>query len=393
MKESACECISERYLEPCDYLDSHWVEGAIEEVLHKIDNMIPRFGSTFPSASAVNGRYQPVEKVDWTEGFWVGMLWLAWEVTHEVRYRQTAEAFLPQFRTRLEKKIKTNTHDLGFLYSLSCKAAYQLTGNKEAYSSALWAADLLYERFNRKAGIIQAWGDLNDPQKQGRMIIDCNLNLPLLFWASEVSGCTHYAEAAQTHLERAKRYLVRDDASTYHTFNFDINTGAALSGTTHQGWKDDSCWARGQAWAMTGFALDYGYDRDPELLELSKKTSIYYLNRLPADYISYWDLIFTESDHQYRDTSAASCAVCGLLEQMKWLSEKDSVRPAYQNAVSRIMTSLRDSYFAHDDKDGLLLHGVYNYPRKMGIDTQNLWGDYFYFEALVRMYINWIPYW
>ena len=298
---------------------------------------------------------------------------------------QAAEKLLLQFRSRLEQKVKTNTHDLGFLYSLSCVAAWKLTGDRQARSSALWAADLLLERYNQKAGIVQAWGALDDPAKQGRMIIDCNLNLPLLFWASQESGVDAYAQAARTHLKKAMRYLVREDASTYHTYFMDVHTGAPLRGTTHQGWSDTSCWARGQAWAITGFALDYRYEADPELLEMAQKTAVYFLNRLPSDYVCYWDLIFTPEDGQPRDTSAVSCAICGLLEQLRHMSPQDRLYQVWKNAIAEMMRSLRQKYLTFPGQDGLLQHGVYNYPRGNGIDTQNLWGDYFYLEALVRL--------
>ena len=40
----------------------------------------------------------------------------------------------------------------------------------------------------------------------------------------------------------------------------------------------------------------------------------------------------------------------------------------------------------------LLREGVYNFGRNMGINEPNLWGDYFYFEALVRLSRVWTPY-
>lgn len=387
------ETLDARYTIPAAPLDKVWLNGALREVLDRLDAMIPRFTETFPAAAAVNGIYPAVEKVDWTEGFWVGMLWLAYEATGDNKYRKTAEGLLPKFRTRLEQKVKTNTHDLGFLYSLSCVAAWKLTGNAEARSSALWAADLLYERYNRTAGIVQAWGALDDPAKQGRMIIDCNLNLPLLFWAAEETGVQWYAEAAKDHLHHAMKYLVRPDASTYHTYFMDVHTGRPLRGTTHQGYSDTSCWARGQAWAMDGFALNARYMAEPDLLDIAQKTSIYFLNHLPEDYICYWDLIFKPEDGQPRDTSAVSCAVCGLLEQLKYMTPEDALWWPWHNAVVHMMCSLRKNYLTKPGHDGLLLHGVYNYPRGMGIDTQNLWGDYFYLEALVRLKKQWNPYW
>ncbi len=388
------EPLAARWHQKSEPLDQQWTADAVKEVLERLDRMMPKFTGSFPSASAEDGCYQPVEKVDWTEGFWTGELWLAYELTGDDKYRKAAEAALPRFRERLEKKIKTNTHDLGFLYSLSCIAAWKLTKNPEARSSALWAADLLYERYSRQAGIIQAWGALDDPSKQGRMIIDCNMNLPLLFWASRESGVDKFQEAAQQHLSQAVNYLVRKDASTYHTYFMDVHTGMPLRGTTHQGFSDDSCWSRGQAWAAYGFALNYQYDQNIDLLDTSYKTAVYMLNRLPEDGICYWDLCFTEKDQQPRDTSSMSCLVCGMLEQMKYMDANDPKKDIYQNACAFIMRSLRSNYLTAPGQDGFLQHAVYNWPRKMGIDTETMWGDYFYLEALMRLsHHDWNVYW
>ena len=190
MRQIKKEPLDSRY-ENGALLTGRWAEQAIGEAKERIDRLLPRFSGTFPSASTVHGMYQPVEKVDWTEGFWTGMLWLLYEVTGDAGYRRAAERFLPTFRERLDQKIKVNTHDLGFLYSLSCVAASQLTGNETARQTALDAAKILYGRYNETAGIIQAWGDLNDPAKQGRMIIDCNLNLPLLGRRGDRQGRLH----------------------------------------------------------------------------------------------------------------------------------------------------------------------------------------------------------
>lgn len=303
-----------------------------------------------------------------------------------------AEGFLDDFDQRLEQGIKIDTHDLGFLYQLSCVNAWKITGNPRARAIALTAAEHLYRRYNATAGVIQAWGDLRDPARQGRMIIDCNLNLPLLFWAANETGNSAYRTAAATHLRQAARYLVREDASTLHTYYLDVFTGKALRGDTHQGFSDDSCWARGQAWGIYGFALGFNHTANPALPVLTRKLTHYFLNRLPDDFICYWDLIFTEHDHALRDTSAAAIAVCGLLECLKQLPLTDEHRSAYFNAVTAIMRQLQQRYTTGNE-DGLLREGVYNYGHNMGINVANLWGDYFYFEALVRLSQPWSSYW
>lgn len=387
----ALEALDTRYFSPQPGLDRAWLDGAIGDVLIRLDAMLPRFTATFPSASATRGRYESVEKVDWTEGFWTGMLWLAWEVTGDDKYRGVAESLLDSFEERLDKQIKVDTHDLGFLYLLSCVNAWKLTGNLRARELALRAAELLYRRFNATAGVIQAWGDLNDPARQGRMIIDCNLNVPLLFWAANETGNQQWREAACRHLAQAARYLVRDDASTFHTFYMDIHNGKPLRGDTHQGFSDSSCWSRGQAWGIYGFALGYTHTGDAWQPELSRRLAHYFLNRLPEDFVCYWDLIFTARDNQHRDTSAAAIATCGLAELLKLLPLTDPLRPAYSNAIELMMRSLHERYLAHT-QDGLLREGVYNFGRNMGINEPNLWGDYFYFEALVRLSRVWTPY-
>lgn len=386
------ETLNGRYSEQGPALTKAWLDAAIQDVLKSIDAMLPRFTTTFPAASSAEGIYPAVEKVDWTEGFWTGMLWLAWEATGDDKYRVVAEGLLDSFEERLDNHIKVDTHDLGFLYLLSCVNAWRLTGNERARGLALRAADLLYQRFNPTAGVIQAWGDLNDPARQGRMIIDCNLNVPLLFWAASETGNRAYKEAATQHLAQAATYLVRDDASTFHTYYMDVTTGAPLRGDTHQGFSDNSCWARGQAWGMYGFALAFNYTGDKALPELSRKLTHYFLNRLPEDYVCYWDLIFTREDNAFRDTSAAAIGVCAMDLLLKQLPLSDPQRSAYQQAITKIMLNLHEHYFAQHE-DGILLEGVYNYGRNMGINVPNLWGDYFYFEALIRLSRTWTPYW
>jgi len=385
------ETLDRRYFAPQPGLDEPWLQSALAEVIAQIDAMLPRFSTTFPAASAMDGCYPDVKKVDWTEGFWTGMLWLAWEVTGDDKYRVVAERLLDSFEERLDKNIKVDTHDLGFLYSLSCVNAWRLTGNPRARGLALRAAERLYRRFNASAGVIQAWGDLNDPARQGRMIIDCNLNVPLLFWAANETGERAWREAATRHLTQAARYLVRDDASSFHTFYMDVHNGQPLRGDTHQGYSDNSCWARGQAWGIYGFALGFRHTGDTSQPELARKLAHYFLNRLPEDYICYWDLIFLPEDNALRDTSAAAIAACGLTELLSSLPLTDPLRPAYSNAIELMMRNLREHYFVHA-QDGLLREGVYNFGRKMGINEPNLWGDYFYFEALVRLSRVWTPY-
>ncbi|MFV3126472.1 glycoside hydrolase family 88 protein [Niveispirillum sp. KHB5.9] len=366
---------------------------AIANVLARIDRTLPDFTDQFPAPSSEGLVYPAIGNIEWTNGFWTGMLWLAYELTGEARYRAAAETQVRSFLDRAEQRINVAHHDLGFLYTPSACAALRLTGDADARRAGLLAADLLLERFDPVSGVIQAWGDLNDPAEAGRMIIDCNLNLPLLYWATAQTGDAKYRDAAEHHLTQAARYLVRADASTFHTFHMDTATGAPLRGTTHQGHGDDSCWARGQAWGIYGFALGYAHSGREALVGLSASLANYFLNRLPDDLVCRWDLIFTDGDAP-ADTSAAAIAACGLLELVRHLPASDPDRDLYTNAAWGMVRRLDADHLAPlHGSNGVLAHGVYHMPKRIGVNECCIWGDYFHLEALVRLRRVWRPYW
>lgn len=383
-------------------LPRHWnagvdrpaIERAIARALDAVDRNLAHFGDAFPMPSSKNGVYAAMDNTEWTNGFWTGMLWLAYELTGAARYRDAALRHVASFHARQREHINVDHHDLGFLYSLSCVAGYQLTGEPLAAEAALGAARLLLQRYLPGAGIIQAWGELSDPAQRGRMIIDCNLNLPLLYWASDHTGDPAFRAAADRHIEAAARHIVRADGSTFHTFFFDPASGAPLHGKTHQGHADDSCWARGQAWGISGFPLVYRHNGDSRLVDLAKVLANYFLNRLPRDGICYWDLVFTAGPEP-RDSSGAAIAACGLLELAQHLPLADPLRAPYERAAAGMVATLANEYAdtGATPGAGLLKHGVYHKPNGVGVDEACIWGDYFYLEALVRLTRTWRPYW
>lgn len=368
--------------------------SARNHVLTLIRRHLIEFGDKFPAEAAVDGRYPLTENVEWTTSFWTGQLWLAWEMSGDEVFREMAEKHVRSFGARIAGRHDTNTHDLGFLYTLSCVAAWRLTGNRDARGFSLLAAEALLERFHPRAKIIQAWGDLKDPAQAGRMIIDCTMNLPLLYWATEQTGDPRFADAAKAHVRQSATYLIRPDASTYHTYYMDVETGAPRYGNTQQGYADDSCWSRGQAWGIYGFLLSYIYTGDRDMIALSKRLANYFLNRLPEDYVCHWDLALLGTD-ALRDSSSAAIAVCGLLELVKHLPVTDPDRARYQQWAEGIMSSLTKHYLAGSDEacNGLLKHSVYHLASNKGVDECSSWGDYFYVEALMRVTQSWKLYW
>lgn len=370
-----------------------WLVEAMHYVKSKVNENLPKYSTVFPTSSSENLIYGEMGNKDWTEGFWTGILWLLYEDTNEEKYLSALETLLRTFQERLDQNIGLNTHDIGFLYSLSTLAGYKITGNEKALELSVRAADRLMERYSEKAQIIQAWGNLEDPKEKGRMIIDCLMNLSLLYNISEITGEKKYKEAAEHHAKQAQKYLVREDYSTYHTYYMNVDTGEPIKGVTAQGYSDNSAWARGQAWGVYGFALSYAHTGDKTFLETASRIADYYLERLPEDFVPYWDLYFQEGD-EYRDSSSAGILACGLLELSKHLPVLDPRKKEYEETAVRIVKSLFENYTTEKDlSNGIIKHGVYAIPFHVGVDECCIWGDYFYVEALMRLRNVWNMYW
>ena len=380
--------------EAAGFLTREEVTAAMDRMADQVRCNMEYFGTRFPSSATRNQAYGIIDNIEWTDGFWTGLLWLCYEYTGDDAFKNLALKNVDSFLNRVEKRIELDHHDLGFLYSLSCVAGYKLTGSAEGRKAGLLAADKLMERFQEKGGFIQAWGTLG-ARDNYRLIIDCLLNIPLLHWAFLETGNPVYRNAAVRHYEAACNNVIRDDASAYHTFYFDPGTGEPLKGVTRQGYSDDSAWARGQAWGIYGIPLNYRYVKDDSAFNLFKGMTNYFLNRLPEDQVCYWDLIFTDGSNQSRDSSAAAIGVCGIHEMLKYLPEVESDKNTYRHAMHCILRSLMERYTAPEIKPGnpVLLHGVYSWHSGKGVDEGNIWGDYYYMEALMRFYKDWNLYW
>ena len=220
-----------------------------------------------------------------------------------------------------------------------------------------------------------------------------------MFWASETTGDPSYREKAENHIRTAMKCLVRPDNSTYHTYFFDTETGAPLRGVTHQGNRNGSAWARGQAWGVYGTALSCRYEKNPAYVELFKKVTDYFVEHLPDDLVPYWDFDFDTGSSEPRDSSAAAVAVCGILEMAEHMDGEEAA--PYLTAADRMLKALVDRCANRDVKtsNGILLHGTYargsaeNTCTDRGVDECSTWGDYFYMEALTRRLKKWNPYW
>ena len=306
------------------YITKEEVENGLEicstQILHKINE----FGEKFLSSCSENLFYIEAENKGWTNGFWTGEIWLAYEFSENPVLKEIALKQCDSFGQRIRNRVAVDMHDMGFLYSPSCVAAYKLIGDEKAKETALMAADNLRSMFRPVGEFIQSCGKPNEPEYY-RMIVDCLMNIPLLYWASEITGDNSYREVADKHFMTTAKNVMREDGSTYQVMCFDIQTGILTLARTNQGYSDDSAWARGQAWAIYGPAIAYKYTGKQECLNVFRRAASYFMEHLPENLIPYFDLCFTEGDEWPRDSSASAAAACGMLEMAKYLDEEENM--------------------------------------------------------------------
>lgn len=371
--------------------DKSFLDDAIKYATDKIFSVMKDFVHKFPSSSSENLIYKPfpdIYETDWVAGFWTGMLWTSYELTGNELFRAVAETQFDDYQEKYDDFTCFWHHDIGFTYIPSIVAQYKITGVKKAKELGVKAARALANRFSEKAGIIQ----VRNQSAQGEFIVDCSMNIPLLFWASHVTGERQFFVKALSHIYKVAECTINDNASVKQHGLIDEVTGEVLDyKKPNQGGA--VCWARGQVWIMYGLALAYRYAKDERILEMAKRVSNYFLNRLPSDLICNWDLVLTADDDP-RDSSNAPIAACALLEISKHLSENDVHKKMYEDAAISIMRNLSEQYTTKGrESNGLLMHGVY-VKNSLGDDECCMWGDYFYMEGLLRLKNeNWNIYW
>lgn len=369
--------------------DLAWVEEAWTKTSSKTLRVSERIGANFPHASQ-GGRYVLEDPAWWTAGFWPGLLWLIYDGNGKggadfEELRGLAEQCEEKLDAVLHGYSRLD-HDLGFMWTATSVASYKIAGSRESRRRALQAANYLAGRFNLKGRFIRAWNPWSETQDNaGIAIIDCAMNMALLFWASEESGDPRYRHIAEAHMDTVVERFVRPDGSVYHIVRFDPETGEFIEGIGGQGFAPESAWSRGTAWAIYGLTLAYHHTGKQAYLDAAKRVAHFFLANLPEDLVPHWDFRLPPDVPAYRDSSAGACAASGML----LLAEKVDAHEAklYRGAATRMLESLYRNYGAWDDpnEEGLILHGTSHYPEGKNIDVPLIYGDYFFAEGLSRL--------
>jgi unsaturated chondroitin disaccharide hydrolase len=316
---------------------------------------------------------------NWTSSFFTGMALLAWRETEDEFFLKQVLRLAPHYRDKVFTRFMDTHHDLGFLYSLYSVALYKLTGDKDHRKVGLRAAELLALRFNFHGSFIRAWGrmdEIESPIGNGRMrtddmaIIDCLMNLPLLYWAGNETGAKAIADIAMRHADMCLKCFVRPDYSTNNLYRFDPQTWQPL------GDPNNTYWARGATWAIYGFALSYSYTRNEKYLEASVRLAKKFIANLDEEIIPWNDFHEAPHPNRVRDASAGAIAVCGFQELAKHQAADAEILKAKNALLDRLCS---DDYLDFNDACcGVQKRG------QGGKNGYTSWGDYYLMEALSR---------
>ncbi|HXV44975.1 MAG TPA: hypothetical protein VEC96_18060 [Anaerolineae bacterium] len=327
----------------------------------------------------VNGRWRHGGEAwtNWCEGFLGGQLWLLHRHTSDPWWRERAEHY-----ARLIEQRKTDraVHDLGFLFWSTWKRWFDLTGDEAINRVVIEAGQTLALRFKEKGQYLRSF------VADESLFIDIMMNVGIIFYAAQQTGDERLWQVATQHCLTSRRTLVRGDGSVAHEAIFDLETGQFLGQSTHQGWRDDSSWARGLAWALYGFGTAYAFSHDARFLATAEACANFYIERTPAHGIPPNDWEEPNPALPY-ESSAAAITASGLFNLAR-LTGDPARAHLYRHYALRIVDTLTTPEFLAIETpgwEGILKHGMYHQRKGLGVDESVMWGDYFFLEAVAKV--------
>lgn len=363
--------------------DREWLQDIWQRLENKLEKQCERMDDKIPYI-VENGRYQQdLAKTDiawWTNGFWGGILWQMYHATGKDLYKKRAVRVEERLDRSLEE-YENLYHDVGFMWMHTAVADYRLTGEHKSFVRGQHAANLLAGRFNVLGNFIRAWND----DRAGWMIVDCLMNLSLLYWATEESKDPRFAAIAKKHADTALEKIVRQDGSCNHIAVLNPTTGEVEALPGGQGYAEGSAWSRGQAWAVYGFAISYAHTLEQRYLDAAKRVAHYFLANVSlTGFLPLCDFRAPE-EPVYYDSTAGACAACGLLEIAKHVPEME--KRIYEQGAVCLLKAMEAKFCNwKEDEDGILGGGKVAYheteqPHQVSI----IYGDYFFTEAILRL--------
>lgn len=370
--------------------DQAWLDDVYGKLTLKMKAEAERIGTMIPYTTR-DGKYHDLDVPGglyyWTNGFWPGMLWQMYHATGDETYRTAAEGVEERMKETLTG-FEGLDHDIGFIFLPMSVANWRETGNAEARRRGLHAANLLAGRFNPAGNYIRAWNNApwTGNEVSGWMIIDCIMNIPLLYWAAKECNDPRFRHIAVAHAKTAQKYIVRPDGSCNHILIFDSQTGEFITNPGGQGFGQGSSWSRGQSWAVYGFTLSYLHTGDESFLATAKQCAHYCISNLAVNgWVPLVDYRAPAEPVKY-DSTAGMITAAGLLELARHVGEYE--KGLYTKAALNILKACEKKFCNWDpEQDSIVNGGTYFYHDPDGTNTEVpiIYGDYYFIEAILKL--------
>jgi hypothetical protein len=342
----------------------------------------PIDSTAFPrSINFKTNTIRTIKPKDWCSGFFPGNLWFTYELTGNKDFKHKAM----QWTSFVEKEKRNNhTHDMGFKIFCSFGNGLKHIHSDTYKQIIVESAKTLSTRYNKNIESIRSW-DFNADTWQFPVIIDNMMNLELLFEATKISKDSTYHKLAVKHANTTLKNHFRPDNSCYHVVDYDTLSYKPRMKVTHQGFNNQSSWARGQSWAIYGYTMAFRYTKDKKYLDRAKATANFFINHknLPEDGIPYWDFNDPAIPNAPRDVSAATVTASALIELYSYTNNT-----TYLNYSKKIIKSLQSKQYILDENieaPFILDHSTGNWPKKDEVDEPIVYADYYFLETLIRL--------
>lgn len=351
--------------------------------LEKVTYMQENLHGNFPHITE-KGKWHTNANGHWTGGFWTGLLWMkAFYTQNNTEQKATA---LKQVK-KLAVRMKDNkTHDMGFIFGPSCVLGNHIEPDKQLVDMAIAGAHNMEDLFEEKTGLVLAW---DEPGYEGVAIVDTIMNVPLMVWAAKQENDQTLYNKGLTVANHIRENHIRDDHSIYHIVRWDTKSFQIVERSTHQGFGADTCWSRGQAWALYGFANMYRYTSKEEYLETSQRLAEYFWENVNDNlYLPRWDFVFKNKEQEPLDAAAASIAASGMLLLSKMLERNNQIDESklWKERAEKIIQSLvKHCFYKNMEEYGLIEHVTVDKPRNSGVNESSMYGDYYFMESLYRL--------
>lgn len=367
--------------------DREWLEAAKDKIINKMVwvSEKSKFKIPFTTNNEEHDDCQKNGNQDhgiswWTNGFWGGILWLLYNETNDSRYADIANYSEKALDQCFEDYYGLH-HDVGFMWLPTAVANYRITGSAESRKRGLHAANLLAGRFNPVGKFIRAWNDFNEDNR-GWAIIDCMMNIPLLYWASDETKDPRFKQIAMLHADTVMENFIRPDGSSNHIVGFDPVNGGVVETFGGQGYENGSSWTRGQSWALYGFILSYIHTDKVEYLNTAKRVAHYFMANIPEN--GFIPVDFRQpKEPVLEDSSAATIAAAGLVELAKCVGDLE--QEMYLKAALKLLRTLYENRCNWTESCDCIIEkcsGAYHDPQH---HINLIYGDYYFIEAVFKL--------